>query len=205
MSNVQLAKQMGITYLAKSPEGAELPIKFNPVLNKSGRAMKLVAAFAPVAEGEGDGSARALKAHFKLANPDWSNKDVREAVQKSLRNGENVRIVAALALHGAFIKAGALPDYSQLNLKGDHGAIHYTMAGAEKPSSDAKKLSKTESALKAQQAENERLAKELADLKALVESLRPGSVPAAAPVPAPACMTDEDLASRPIAQVPACA
>ena len=202
MSNVQLAKQMGITILAKAADGTELPVKFNPVLNKAEKATKLVAAFAPVAEGEGDNSARALKTYFKGKNPDWSPKDIREAVQKSLRNGSSVREVAALALHTALIKGGALPDYSQMNLKGDHVAIHYTMAGAEKPSSDAKKLSKTESALAAQKAENEKLAKELADLKALVESLRPGSVPVAAP--AAPCMSDEELASRPIAPVPAC-
>ena len=87
MSNVQLAKQMGITILAKAADGTELPVKFNPVLNKAEKATKLVAAFAPVAAGEGDGSARALKAYFKEKNPEWSPKDVREAVQKSLRNG----------------------------------------------------------------------------------------------------------------------
>lgn len=204
MSNVQLAKQMGITVVAKSNDGTELPIKFNPVLNKSGKATKLVAAFAPVAPGEGDGSARALKAYFRSTNPTWSNKDVRDAVQKSLRDGSSVREVAALALHTAFIKGGALPDYSQMNLKGDHAAIHYTMAGRETPDAATKKLSKTESALAAQKAENERLAKELADLKAMVAGLLPAA-PAAAPESAPACMSDEELARRPIAPVPACA
>ena len=51
---------------------------------------------------------------------------------------------------------------------------------------------------------SDKLAKELANLKALVESLRPGSVPAAAEA-SPAPMTDEELASRPIAPLPACA
>ena len=185
MSNVQLAKQMGVTILAKTSDGTELPVKFNPVLNKAERATKLVAAFTPVAPGEGDGSARALKAHFKSANPSWTLKEIREAVQKSLREGSSVREVAALALHTALIKSGALPDYSQMNLRGDRVAIHYTMAGAEKPSSVVTKLSKTESALAAQKAENERLAKELADLKEMVAKLVP-SPSAEAPAEAPA-------------------
>lgn len=174
-----LAKLIGVTLVGSDDKGNELPVKFEPVKNKADNVTKLVAAFAPVGPNEGDGSARALKAHFKAANPRWSSKDIREAVQKSLRNGENVRIVAALALHGAWIKAGALPDYGQMSVDGMRGSINYTMAGRTPPSTDEKKLSKAASELAAQKAENAALAEKLAKLEALVASLVPAA-PAAA-------------------------
>lgn len=203
-AKVTAAKTLGILVTASRPDGTELPIKFNPVLNKANKATKLIAAFSPIAPGEGDGSARALKAHFKTANPSWKSSEVRDAVQKSLRNGASVREVMALALHTALIKGGALPDYSQMNLKGDSVAIHYTMAGRTPPDAAEKNLTKAESALAKQKAENEALAAKLAKLEALLNTLHPEICTPAASA-APVCMSDADLAARPIAPLPVCA
>lgn len=183
--------------------GEKVPFNFAPVHNKKGGTTKFIAPLLHAADGsDGSGSAKDLRIMFKSQGV--KGVELTAAVNKSLREGETVRQARTLLFLTTAAKNGFVTSHIEMNTKGDKYNI-VGLKAAEKPDASEKKLKKADSALKAQQAENERLAKELADLKALVESLRPGSVPAAAPVPAPVCMTDEDLASRPLAPVPACA
>lgn len=177
--------------------GEKVPFNFAPVHNKKGGTTKFIAPLLHAADGsDGSGSAKDLRIMFKSQGV--KGRDLTEAVNKSLREGKDVRTARVQLFLAKATSEGFVPSHIEFNSKGDEFKVIGRKA-AEKPDASEKKLKKADSALKAQQAENERLAKELADLKAMVASLMP-----AAPA-APAPMTDEDLASRPIAPVPACA
>ena len=197
-----------LTLIAKDAvTGEQTPFNFNPLLNKKGGTTKFIAPLLHAADGsDGSGSAKDLRLMFKAQGV--KGRELTDAVNKALRDGKTVRQARTQLFLAAAIEDGFVTSHIEMNAKRDEFRIIGRKA-AERPDAATKKLSKTESALAAQKAENERLAKELADLKAMVAGLLPAgssSAPAAAPAPSEsASLTDEELARRPIAPVPACA
>lgn len=179
--------------------GETVPFNFSPVLNKKGGTTKFIAPLLHAADGsDGSGSAKDLRLMFKSQGV--KGRELTDAVNKSLREGKTVRQARTLLFLTTAAENGFVTSHIEFNSKGDEFKVVGRKA-AEKPDAAGKKLSKAESALAAQKAENERLAKELTDLKALVAGLMPAGSTAPAPESAP--MTDEELARRPIAPVPA--
>lgn len=178
--------------------GEAVPFNFAPVKNTKGNATKFVAPLLRAADGsDGSGSAKDLRAMFKAQGV--KGVALTDAVNKSLRDGKTVRQARTLLFLTTAAENGFVTSHIEMNTKGDEFKIIGRKA-AEKPDATEKKLKKADSALTAQKAENERLAKELEALKAMVAQLLPPAAPAA-----PVCMTDADYASKPVASLPACA